>query len=432
MSLNAYFSYSVIDWMMLIIAIFTLLMQPIAAFYCRRQAEQKNTSLCPSLIKQTWLQALFLLIILVAIPVLQYLIDCGILILNPTWQTALFNILDLLRCLVSLWLFVRYANILYTWLQLVASDGQHETLMALLPQIKNSLKFSFIALMSTLFVPHFIRIALSPAILNKVLIILAIWAIAWMFMQVIAGFENYMLRRYSQQLTESFKARRVYTQARVFRRIAMSVVGLLAVAATLTVFDAVREFGTSILASAGIAGVVLGVAAQKSLANIFAGLQIALTQPIRINDSVVVENEFGVIEEISLSHVVVRIWDLRRLILPINYFLEKPFQNQTRASTNLLSPTFIYADYTLPIEPLREEFHRILKQTPLWDGKVAALQVSGVTEYTIQIRALASAKNTGDDYDIRCVIREKLIEFINKNYPQCLPRVRNINQVTNN
>jgi small-conductance mechanosensitive channel len=192
----------------------------------------------------------------------------------------------------------------------------------------------------------------------------------------------------------------------------------------LMVFESVRQFGTSILASAGIAGIIIGFAAQRSISTLLAGFQIALTQPIRIDDVVIVENEWGRVEDISLTYVTVRIWDLRRLILPISYFIERPFQNWTRTSADILGTVFLHVDYTVPLQPLRDELDRILAASPLWDGKVKVLQVTDAKPQTLELRALASAADASAAWDLRCEIREKLIAFLQTHYPASLPRVR--------
>jgi small-conductance mechanosensitive channel len=192
----------------------------------------------------------------------------------------------------------------------------------------------------------------------------------------------------------------------------------------LMVFDSVRQFGASILASAGIAGIVVGFAAQKSIATLLAGFQIALTQPIRVDDVVIVENEWGRIEDITLTYVVVRIWDLRRLVVPITYFIEQPFQNWTRSSADILGTVFLHVDYSMPLDALRAELTRILTASPYWDGKVNVLQVTEAREQTLQIRALASAADASLAWDLRCEIRERLVSFVQRNYPESLPRLR--------
>jgi small-conductance mechanosensitive channel len=186
----------------------------------------------------------------------------------------------------------------------------------------------------------------------------------------------------------------------------------------------VRQFGTSILASAGIAGIIVGFAAQRSIATLLAGFQIAFTQPIRLDDIVIVENEFARVEDITLTYVVVRTWDLRRLVLPITYFIEQPFQNWTRTSSDILGSVFFHVDYAMPVVALREELDRILAASKYWDGRVKVLQVTDAGERTLQLRALASARDAASAWDLRCEIREKLITFVQQQYPQHLPRTR--------
>jgi small-conductance mechanosensitive channel len=208
------------------------------------------------------------------------------------------------------------------------------------------------------------------------------------------------------------------------KRIGSVVIVVFAIASMLMVFESVRRFGTAIIASAGVAGIIIGFAAQKSIATLLAGFQIAMTQPIRIDDVVIVENEWGRIEEITLTYVVVKIWDLRRLVLPISYFIETPFQNWTRTSADLLGTVFLYLDYTVPMDALRAELTRILNASPLWDKKVSVLQITDTKERVIEVRALMSARDAGQAFDLRCEVREKLIDFLQQNYPNALPRTR--------
>jgi small-conductance mechanosensitive channel len=235
-----------------------------------------------------------------------------------------------------------------------------------------------------------------------------------------------LLSRHRMDAEDNLSARRIYTQVSVIRKIIVSTVVIIATGSILMLFDPVRQFGTSILASAGIAGVVLGFAAQKTLGNVLAGIQIALTQPLLIDDIVVVEGEFGQIEEITLTYVTVRTWDLRRLVLPITYFIEKPFQNWSRVSTELLGTVILYLDYQVPLGELRKELKRLLENNPKWDRRVCGLQVTDTKENTIVVRALVSGTDPGKTFDLRCEVREGLIEFLRRDYPESLPRVRNV------
>jgi hypothetical protein len=186
----------------------------------------------------------------------------------------------------------------------------------------------------------------------------------------------------------------------------------------------VRQFGVSLLASAGLAGVILGFAAQKSLTTLLAGIQIAISQPIRLDDVVIVEGEWGRIEEITLTYVVVRIWDQRRLIVPITHFLDNSFQNWTRTSAEILGTVYFHADYTVPMDKLRKHLKQVLENSPLWDGRVWGLIVTDAKEQTVELRALVSAENASKAWDLRCHVREEMITYLQQHYPDSLPRVR--------
>ena len=262
------------------------------------------------------------------------------------------------------------------------------------------------------------------ATLQHVFSLLLIGCVAWLLIRTTRALEDYVLERFDVSAKDNLKARAIHTQFRLFKRIVIVIVVVLTLALMLMTFAQVRHIGTSILASAGILGLIVGFAAQKSLATVLAGIQIAITQPIRIDDVVIVENEWGRIEEITLTYVVVRIWDLRRLVLPITYFIEKPFQNWTRVTADILGTVYLYTDYTVPTEAIRAELQRIVKSCSQWDGKVCGLQVTDATERAVQLRALVSAADASAAWNLRCYVREKLVEFIQKQYPQALPRTR--------
>ncbi len=247
---------------------------------------------------------------------------------------------------------------------------------------------------------------------------------AWVFILLTEGLSDALYARYRMEVSDNLAARRIRTQTMVLRRIYRVVVIIVTAGIMLMTFPAIRELGASLLASAGIAGIVVGMAMKSTLSNLIAGLQIAFTAPIRIEDVVIVNGEWGWIEEILTTYVVVRTWDLRRLVVPLTYFIENVFQNWTRKTADLLAYVYLYCDYTAPVEELRKEFRRIVESSPLWDGKVCVLQVSDASEHTMQIRALTSAPDSSKAWDLRCLVREKLVQFMQERYPECLPRAR--------
>ena len=249
-------------------------------------------------------------------------------------------------------------------------------------------------------------------------------AVAWLAILLIEVTSDILTDRYRIDVTDNLHARRIQTQFQMVHRIAVILVSVVAVAFMLMTFPAIKHIGISVLASAGVVSLIVGMAMKDTFANLIAGVQIAFAQPFRMGDTVVVDGAFGWIEEIGMMYVVVRVWDLTRLVLPLSYFLTNPFQNWTRTSADLLGYTYIYTDYTVPVDAVRAELKRILEATPLWNKKVCALQVSDSDQHTMQLRALMDARNSGDAWDLRCLVREKLIDFLQKNYPGCLPRYR--------
>lgn len=257
--------------------------------------------------------------------------------------------------------------------------------------------------------------------------ILLIIAFSVLIVRGINAVQAALMSRHRLDAPDNVSARRIYTQVSVIRKIIVTAVVIIATGSILMMFDPVRQFGTSILASAGIAGIVVGFAAQKTLGNVLAGIQIALTQPLLIDDIVVVEGEFGQIEEITLTYVTVRTWDLRRIILPITQFVEKSFQNWSRVSTDLLGTVILYLDYQTPMGELRKELKRLVENNPKWDRKVCGLQVTDAKQSTIEVRALMSGTDPAKLGDLRAEVREGLINFLVRNYPESLPRSRNMN-----
>jgi small-conductance mechanosensitive channel len=254
--------------------------------------------------------------------------------------------------------------------------------------------------------------------------LLFIAAMAYLCINLIHMLRDLVLARHDIAASDNLLARKAYTRIRVLEKSLQLLVAIATIAFMLMTFDGVRQVGVSILASAGIAGIILGLAAQKSLGNLMAGIQIAITQPIRIDDAVIVEGEFGNIEEINLTYVVVRLWDLRRLVVPINWFIDNAFQNWTRTSTDILGTVELYTDYTVPVEALRAEAKRVVESSELWDKKVYAFQVTECRPEVLQVRVLLSASSSGRAFDLRCFVREKMVEYLHTHYPDSLPRYR--------
>jgi len=260
----------------------------------------------------------------------------------------------------------------------------------------------------------------SALLVGKILYIAFVAAFSFVLIRMTFFIKALIYERSRINNSDSLSSRKIQTQVEFLQKIAVISVVLMS-------FKEVRELGTSILASAGIAGLVVGLAAQKSISNLLAGFQIAFTQPIRIDDVVVVENERGRVEEITLTYVIVQLIDLRRMVLPISYFIEKPFENWTRVSPELLSHFFLYVDYTFPVDELRKELIRILSESPLWDKKVGLIHVTDASEKSVQLRILMSAPNSSVGFELSCQVREHLIAFIQQNHSISLPRTRGEN-----
>jgi small-conductance mechanosensitive channel len=262
--------------------------------------------------------------------------------------------------------------------------------------------------------------------IRQALLMAMVISLGWFATGCVYVFQEFMLRRYDLKAANNIRARRIHTQFQLFRRILITFIVVITIGGVLWTFNDPRiwHYGSGLLASAGIASLILATAAKSTASNFLAGLQIAFTEPIRIDDVVVIEGEWGRIEEITSSYVVVKIWDLRRLIVPLSYFIENSFQNWTRQSSDILGTAFLYVDYTVPVEGLRAELQRIVSGASQWDGKVCGLQVTNLSERTMELRCLVSSPDSGKNFDLRCMVREQMIAYIRKNYPDAFPTTR--------
>ncbi|WP_165217953.1 mechanosensitive ion channel family protein [Affinirhizobium pseudoryzae] len=264
----------------------------------------------------------------------------------------------------------------------------------------------------------------ETGILRHVLLLCFIVLVGWMARTTLHIWTTVYLRRFKLDAEDNLLARKHVTQSRIMERVAATLIIAFTLSAALMTFPAVRQYGVSLMASAGVAGIVLGLALQPVLKNLFAGIQLAITQPIRIDDALLVEGEWGKVEEITSTYVVVKLWDWRRLILPLGYFIEKPFQNWTREGASLIGTVMIYLDYTVPVADVRRKVEEIAAASALWDRQVVNVAVTDFREAVMEVRILVSASDAGKAFDLRCEVREKLIAFIQQDYPASLPKVR--------
>ncbi len=264
----------------------------------------------------------------------------------------------------------------------------------------------------------------QTAALRQVLLLCFIGLVAWLALTALRIWTTLHLRRFKLDTADNLLARKHVTQSRILQRVAAVLIVLVATAIGLMTFPSVRQYGVSLLASAGAAGLIVGLALQPLLKNLIAGIQLAVTQPIRLEDAVIVEGEWGNVEEITSTYVVVRLWDWRRMVLPLSYFIERPFQNWTRESSALIGTVLLYLDYTAPVGALRAKLEETAQASQLWDGRVVSLQVTDFRQDTMEVRMLLSAASAGRAFDLRCEVREKIISWLQAEHPQALPRRR--------
>jgi small-conductance mechanosensitive channel len=341
------------------------------------------------------------------------------------------KLFDLALFSAAVWAFWNFTTLLEQRLLRWAGRTKSRVDDVLVPIALRSLRVVVPALAVIFALPLIDLPARYETIFSKGTGLVIIAAVSWILWQVVTTGEKFALRRFASAEANTIPARKFFTQIKLLKRVLLVLIVFFTVASMLMVFDEVRRFGTSILASAGVVSVILGFAAQRTISNLFAGFQIALTQPIRIGDAVIVEGESGRIEEITLTYVVVQLWDLRRLIIPINQFIEKPFQNWTRSSSALVGVVFLYVDYSAPVEIIRAELKRIVAASPLWDQNTCVLQVTEAKESALQLRCVVSSEDAGKNFELRCEVREKLIAFIHQKHPGSLPKTRRIQENIN-
>lgn len=315
-------------------------------------------------------------------------------------------------------------QIVFVILKKIAQRSESEYFMPIVTHWRRPLRAIFLLALVNFVLPLLNMTQGVVDVLRHLLVLGLIAAVGWLAIMSIDVVRDIIIARHTLEQKDNLLARRIQTQIRILARIAAAAIYIITIASALMTFPKVQQLGVSILASAGIAGVVIGFAAQKSLGNLLAGIQIAFTQPIRIDDVVIVEGEYGVIEEITLTYVVVRIWDKRRLIIPINYFIENTFQNWTRVTSEILGTVYLYMDYDVDVDALREELKKILDNSEFWDGQAQGIQVTNNTEDSVEVRALMSATDAPTAWSLRCQVREKLIDFLQREYPESLPRTR--------
>jgi len=268
--------------------------------------------------------------------------------------------------------------------------------------------------------------AAVETLIRQGLVMALVAALGWFAVGCIYVLQAATLRRYDLGAENNVRARRVHTQFQLFRRMLISFVVIIDIGALLWTFNDPRiwHYGSGLLASAGVASIILATAAKSTVANFLAGLQIAITEPIRIDDVVVVQGEWGRVEEINSAYVVIKVWDLRRLIVPLSYFIENSFQNWTRESADIMGTSFLYVDYSIPVEDLRQQLNTIVHPSHLWDQKVCGMQVTNLTEHSMEIRCLVSSRNASENFDLRCLVREQMTAWIQQHHPAAFPTTR--------
>lgn len=342
-------------------------------------------------------------------------------------KTDIDIILMLIILIATIRLFLKTITFVTHRLEHYAKENNKKILLLLIPLLRNSTQIISFLLLLYLFMPYFNFPENYETSLSKFISIITIVTLAIIVIKSIAEYENIILDYYNKNINRDLRARQIYTQTHILRQVIIIVVVVLALASIFMVFENLRQIGVSLLASAGLISAIVGLAAQKSLANVIACLQLAFTRIIRIGDDVIIESETGKVEEITLTYIVLKLGDLRRMIIPINYLNEKPFQNLSRNSSQLVGPILLYVDYNFPVEIARKEFKKIVEASPHWDKEIAALYVSDSTHQAMELKLVVSAENAPKLWELRCEVREKMLNYITKNFSTLLPKLRTEN-----
>jgi small-conductance mechanosensitive channel len=340
---------------------------------------------------------------------------------DPAYHDGIIAVAILIGTIAVAYLIQRA---LFAFLERTFSRNNDGIVAALLRRAAPPAGFAFPLMAALIAIPDLTFPPDVDDVLVKMAAIATVIAVAWAIIASIGLYADLVKHQYKLDVEDNLRARQVETRIDILGRTAVTIVVLIAFALAAMVFPVVRVLGTTLLASAGVAGIVLGIAARPLFENLIAGVQLALAQPIRIDDVVIVEGEYGHIEQIASTFVVVRIWDQRRMVLPLTYFIEKPFQNWTRTGSALLGTVFLYVDYSVQLQPLRDFLPKLLEAEPKWDGAVSGIQVTDAKESTVELRVLVSARNSADLFDLRCNVRERLIGFLHENHPTTLPTTR--------
>ena len=343
--------------------------------------------------------------------------------LDEIWK-PLFSLLALVTAVAS-------ALVCHALLYRVASQASGAAEVALVRHSRRPLQLLLPLIGALLVLPALQLPTDAQEVVRRGLALGIIGTVGWAGMALLGAADDLMAARFPTSEPDNLSARTIQTRMRIFKSVGMAVIAVITASAMLMTFPSIRQLGVSLLASAGLATLVVGMAGRSALANLIAGLQIALTQPIRLDDVLVIEGEWGRVEEITNGFVVVRTWDSRTLVVPLSYFVEHPIENWTRTGSGILAIASIHADYTIPIDAVRHGLKEILDESPHWDRKAWSLQVTDATERTVELRALMSAGDSSTAWELRCEVREKLIEFLQQFYPESLPHTRATIQVRN-